>query len=181
MKIALRTQQIIADETRVTSVIDPLGGSWYVESLTNEIEAAVLDILRKVDEMGGTIAAIEDGWFQREIAESAYATARRRASGELPVIGVNKHVEPAAPSPVEIHRVDAEVEARQLARLKAARSGRDEGRVQALLDRLAAEARDPALNLLPVTIELVRHRASLGEIVNRLRNIWGSYVERPMF
>src|SRR5437763_10841968 len=125
MKIALRTQQIIADETRVTSVIDPLGGSWYVESLTNEIEAAVLDILRKVDEMGGTIAAIEDGWFQREIAESAYATARRRASGELPVIGVNKHVEPAAPSPVEIHRVDAEVEARQLARLKAARSGRD--------------------------------------------------------
>ena len=181
MKIALRTQQIIADETRVTSVIDPLGGSWYVESLTNEIEAAVLDILRKVDEMGGTIAAIEDGWFQREIAESAYATARRRASGELPVIGVNKHVEPAAPSPVEIHRVDAEVEARQLARLKAARAGRDEGRVQALLDRLAAEARDPALNLLPVTIELVRHRASLGEIVNRLRNIWGSYVERPMF
>ena len=181
MKIALRTQQIIADETRVTSVIDPLGGSWYVESLTNEIEAAVLDILRKVDAMGGTIAAIEDGWFQREIAESAYATARRRASGELPVIGVNKHVEPAAPSPVEIHRVDAEVEARQLARLKAARSGRDEGRVQALLDRLAAEARDPALNLLPVTIELVRHRASLGEIVNRLRNIWGSYVERPMF
>jgi len=181
MKIALRTQQIIADETRVTSVIDPLGGSWYVESLTNEIEAAVLDILRKVDEMGGTIAAIEDGWFQREIAESAYATARRRASGELPVIGVNKHVEPAAPSPVEIHRVDAEVEARQLARLKAARAGRDEGRVQALLDRLAAEARHPALNLLPVTIELVRHRASLGEIVNRLRNIWGSYVERPMF
>src|SRR5947208_5154683 len=173
MKIALRTQQIIADETRVTNVIDPLGGSWYVESLTNEIEAAVLDILRKVDEMGGTIAAIEDGWFQREIAESAYATARRRASGELPVIGVNKHVEPAAPSPVEIHRVDAEVEARQLARLKAARSGRDEGRVQALLDRLAAEARDPALNLLPVTIELVRHRASLGESVNRLRNIWG--------
>ena len=181
MKIALRTQQIIADETRVTSVIDPLGGSWYVESLTNEIEAAVLDILRKVDAMGGTIAAIEDGWFQREIAESAYATARRRASGELPVIGVNKHVEPAAPSPVEIHRVDAEVEARQLARLKAARAGRDEGRVQALLDRLAAEARHPALNLLPVTIELVRHRASLGEIVNRLRNIWGSYVERPMF
>jgi len=181
MKIALRTQQIIADETRVTSVIDPLGGSWYVESLTNEIEAAVLDILRKVDEMGGTIAAIEDGWFQREIAESAYATARRRASGELPVIGVNKHVEPAAPSPVEIHRVDAEVEGRQLARLKAARAGRDEDRVRALLDRLGAEARDPARNLLPVTIELVRHRASLGEIVNRLRNIWGSYVERPMF
>jgi 2-hydroxyisobutanoyl-CoA mutase large subunit len=181
MKIALRTQQIIADETRVTSVVDPLGGSWYVESLTNEIEAAVAAILRRVDEMGGTIAAIEEGWFQREIAESAYATARRRASGELPVIGVNTHCEPAAPSPVEIHRVDAAVEARQVARLTAARRRRDAGRVRALLDRLEVEARDPAINLLPVTIELVQARASVGEIVARLRNIWGSYVERPVF
>jgi methylmalonyl-CoA mutase N-terminal domain/subunit len=181
MKLALRTQQIIADETRVGSVVDPLGGSWYVESLTNEIEAAVLDILKKVDAMGGTIAAIEEGWFQREIAESAYQTARRRASGESPVIGVNKHVEPPEPSPVEIHRVDAEVEARQVARLRATRARRDEARVRAGLDRLEAEARDPRANLLPVTIELVRERASVGEIVARLRNIWGSYVERPVF
>src|SRR5437660_874462 len=92
--------------------------------------------------MGGTIAAIEEGWFQREIAESAYATARRRASGELPVIGVNKHVEPPQPSPVEIHRVDAEVEARQVARVKATRARRDPGRVAALLDRLEAEVRE---------------------------------------
>jgi 2-hydroxyisobutanoyl-CoA mutase large subunit len=181
MKIALRTQQIIADETRVGSVVDPLGGSWYVESLTNDIEAAVLAILAKVDGMGGTIAAIEEGWFQREIADSAYETARRRASGELPVIGVNKLVEPPEPSPVEIHRVDAAVEARQVARVKATRAGRDQARVAALLERLETEARDPAVNLLPVTIELVRHRASLGEIVSRLRNIWGSYVEKPVF
>ncbi|PYM22988.1 MAG: methylmalonyl-CoA mutase [Candidatus Rokuibacteriota bacterium] len=181
MKIALRTQQIIADETRVGSVVDPLGGSWYVESLTNDIEAAVLAILEKVDGMGGTIAAIEEGWFQREIADSAYETARRRASGELPVIGVNKLVEPPEPSPVEIHRVDADVERRQVARVKATRAGRDQARVAALLERLDTEARDPAVNLLPVTIELVRHRASLGEIVSRLRNIWGSYVERPVF
>jgi 2-hydroxyisobutanoyl-CoA mutase large subunit len=181
MKIALRTQQVIADETRVTGVIDPLGGSWYVEALTNEIEAGAMAILKTVDGMGGTIAAIEEGWFQREIAESAYQAARRRASGELPVIGVNKHVEPAAPSPVEIHRVDAEVEARQIVRLKATRARRDEARVGALLARLEREARDPGLNLLPVTIELVRAGASLGEIVNRLRNIWGSYVERPAF
>jgi methylmalonyl-CoA mutase N-terminal domain/subunit len=181
MKLALRTQQILADETRVTSVVDPLGGSWYVESLTNQIEAAVLDILRRVDAMGGTVAAIEEGWFQREIAESAYATARRRASGELPVIGVNKHREPPEPSPVEIHRVDPEVEARQLARLAATRARRDGARVKALLDRLESEARDPAANLMPVTIELVQARASLGEIVARLRNIWGSYVERPTF
>src|SRR5947208_2198303 len=181
MKIALRTQQIIADETRVTSVADPLGGSYYVETLTNRIDAAVLAILEKVDGMGGTIAAIEEGWFQREIADSAYETARRRASGELPVIGVNKLVEPPEPSPVEIHRVDADVERRQVARVKATRAGRDQARVAALLERLDTEARDPAVNLLPVTIELVRHRASLGEIVSHLRNIWGSYVERPVF
>jgi methylmalonyl-CoA mutase cobalamin-binding domain/chain len=181
MKLALRTQQIIADETRVTGVVDPLGGSWYVEALTNEIEAAVLAILAKVDALGGTIAAIEEGWFQREIADSAYETARRRASGELPVIGVNRHVEPVAPSPVEIHRVDADVEARQVARVKATRAARDDARVAALLERLSAEALDPAVNLMPVTIELVRSRASMGEIVNRLRNIWGSYVERPVF
>jgi methylmalonyl-CoA mutase N-terminal domain/subunit len=181
MKIALRTQQIIADETRVGSVVDPLGGSWYVESLTNDIEAAVMAILKEVDARGGTIAAIEEGWFQREIAESAYTTARRRASGELPVIGVNKHAEPPEPSPVEIHRVDAAVEARQVARVKATRGRRDAGRVAALLERLEAEARDPAANLMPVTIELVRQRASMGEIVARLRNIWGSYVEKPVF
>ena len=181
MKIALRTQQIIAGETRVASVVDPLGGSWYVESLTNEVEAAVLAILDKVDGMGGTIAAIEEGWFQREIAESAYQTARRRASGELPVIGVNTHVEPPEPSPVEIHRVDVGVETRQVARVKAARAGRDQARVAGLLERLEREARDPGVNLMPVTIELVRHRASLGEIVSRLRNIWGSYVEKPVF
>jgi len=181
MKIALRTQQLIADETRVASVVDPLGGSWYVESLTNDIEAAVMAILKKVDELGGTIAAIEEGWFQREIADSAYETARRRASGELPVIGVNKLMEPPEPAPVEIHRVDAGVEARQVARLHAARARRDQARVDALLGRLAAEARDPAVNLMPVTIELVRNRASVGEIVARLRNIWGSYVEKPVF
>jgi methylmalonyl-CoA mutase N-terminal domain/subunit len=181
MKIALRTQQILAGETRVTSVADPLGGSWYVESLTNQIEAAVFDILNRVDEMGGTIAAVEEGWFQREIAESAYETARRRASGDLPVIGVNTHVEPPAPAPVEIHRVDPAVEARQVARLAETRRRRDARRVAALLDRLEAEARDPAANLLPVTIELVKARASVGEIVARLRNTWGSYVERPVF
>src|SRR5213080_1134304 len=181
MKIALRTQQIIAGETRVGSVVDPLGGSWYVESLTNEIEAAVLAILKKVDALGGTVKAIETGWFQREIADSAYEHARRRASGELPVIGVNKFVEPAEPGAVEIHRVDPAVEARQIARLRATRARRDNARVAALLDRLAREAADPTLNLMPVTIELVKARASMGEIVGRLRQVWGQYVETPVF
>jgi methylmalonyl-CoA mutase cobalamin-binding domain/chain len=181
MKIALRTQQIIADETRVASVADPLGGSYYVEALTNRIEAEVRAILDKVEALGGTIAAIEQGFFQREIADSAYEFARRKASGDQPVIGVNKHAEPSEPSPIELHRIDPEVEARQVGRLTATRRGRDQARVDALLDRLAREALDPGVNLMPVTIELVKARASMGEIVAKLRNIWGSYVEKPVF
>ncbi len=181
MKVALRTQQIIADETRVTSVVDPLGGSWYVEALTSDVEREVLAILARVDAMGGTIRAIEEGWFQREIAESAYQFARHKAAGEQVVIGVNRHVEPPEPSPVEIHRVDPEVEARQVARVQAVRRRRDGARVEALLERLVAVARDPAVNLLPVTIECVEAGATLGEVVARLRDLWGSYVERPVF
>jgi methylmalonyl-CoA mutase N-terminal domain/subunit len=181
MKVALRTQQILAEETRVPAVVDPLGGSYYVETLTNEFEAAVLKILADVEALGGTVRAIEEGWFQREIAESAYGTARAKAAGEHVVIGVNKHVEPPEPAAFDIHRVDADVEARQVARLRAVRARRDGARVAALLDRLEHEARDPHVNVMPLTVELVRARATLGEIVARLRNIWGTYVERPVF
>ena len=138
-------------------------------------------ILRKVDALGGTVKAIEEGYFQREIADSAYAQARRKASGAEPVIGVNKFVEPPAPGAVEIHRVDPAVEARQIERLRATRASRDHARVAALLERLAREAADPAVNLIPVTIELVEARASMGEIVGRLRHVWGQYVETPVF
>src|SRR5262250_779134 len=181
MKVALRTQQIIAMETSVPNVVDPLGGSYYVEALTNRIEAEVQRILAKVDAMGGTIKAVENGYFQKEIADSAYETARRRASGEQPLIGVNRFVEPAAPVPVPIHTVDATVETRQVARLRDVRRRRDGARVHALLDRLAAEARDPAANLMPVTIEAVKARATMGEIVARLRDVFGTYVEKPVF
>jgi len=181
MKLALRTQQIIAEESRVTDVIDPLGGSYYVEALTIEIERRVFEILAKVDALGGTIKAVEEGYFQHEIADSAYDTARRRASGAQPLIGVNRFVEPAAPVPVPIHKVDAAVEARQVARLRETRGRRDGARVKTLLDRLEAEARDPAANLMPVTIEAVTARATLGEIVARLRGVFGAYVEKPVF
>jgi methylmalonyl-CoA mutase N-terminal domain/subunit len=181
MKVALRTQQILAEETRVPDVVDPLGGSWYVEALTNQFEAAVFDILRQVDAMGGTVRAIEEGWFQREIAESAWQEAQRRASGEQVVIGVNAYVEPVDASGVDIHKVDPEVERRQVERLREVRRRRDGARVAALLDRLATEARDPSVNLMPVTIELVKAHATLGEIVARLREVWGGYVERPVF
>src|SRR5713101_6816427 len=102
MKLALRTQQIIAEETRVPNVVDPLGGSWYVESLTSRLEKETFAILDKVAAMGGTVKAIEEGWFQREIAETAYRTSRERASGELPFIGVNKYVEPQRKENIEI-------------------------------------------------------------------------------
>src|SRR5438309_72968 len=121
MKVALRTQQIIAEETRVPNVADPLGGSYYVEALTTRIEAEVFRILRTVDELGGTIKAIEDGWFQREIADTAYQTSRQRANGEQAFIGVNKYAEPARKENIEIHKVDPEVEQRQIARTKRVR------------------------------------------------------------
>jgi methylmalonyl-CoA mutase cobalamin-binding domain/chain len=181
MKLALRTQQIIAHETRVPQVVDPLGGSYFVEALTAEIEALVWAVLRTVDEMGGTVRAIEAGYFQREIADTAYDDARRRASGEETVIGVNAHVEAAAPLPTPVHRVDPAVEARQIARLREVRARRDAARVGELLDRLEREARDPGANLMPVTIELVKARASLGEIVARLRHVFGTYIENPVF
>lgn len=181
MKVALRTQQIIAEETGVADVVDPLGGSYYVEALTNRIEKSVFDILSKVDGMGGAIKAVEEGYFQREIADSAYMVARGKASGEHVVIGLNKFVEPAAPSPIEIHQVDPEVEARQIKRLQATRARRDQQKVTSLLNRLAEEAVDPSINLMPITIELVRARASMGEIVNCLRAVFGSYVEVPVF
>jgi methylmalonyl-CoA mutase N-terminal domain/subunit len=183
MKLALRTQQIIAEETRVPNVIDPLGGSYYVEALTSRIEAEVFRILERVEAMGGTVRAVEEGYFQREIAESAYEFARRKASGEQVVIGVNTHVESPAPdgARLPIHRVDPGVEARQVAGVRAVRARRDGRQVAALLERLEQEARDPTVNLMPVTIELVRARATLGEIVHRLRGVFGAYVERPVF
>jgi methylmalonyl-CoA mutase N-terminal domain/subunit len=181
MKVALRTQQIIALETRVPQVVDPLGGSYYVEALTNRVEAEVLRILARVDAMGGTIKAIEEGFFQHEIADSAYDFARRKAAGEQPVIGVNMLVEPSEPPPLPIHKVDPAVEARQIAGLKETRRRRDQALVDRLMDRLEREAREPASNIMPVTIELVKARASLGEIVARLRGVWGTYIERPVF
>jgi methylmalonyl-CoA mutase N-terminal domain/subunit len=181
MKVALRTQQIIADETRIANVVDPLGGSYYVETLTNKVEAAVFDILRKVDDLGGTIRAIEEGYFQRAIAESAYKYAKRKESGEQVVVGINKYVDPPEPASIEIHRTDPDAELRQVKRLRATRARRNNTEVENLLNRLAAEAESSTTNLLPVTLDLVKAGASMGEIVQRLRTVYGSYVEEPVF
>ena len=181
MKLALRTQQVIADETNVAAVIDPLGGSYYIESLTTEMEERIFAILDEVDRMGGTLKAIEDGWFQKEIADSAYAFALKKANGERPVIGVNKYVEEEdEDTGIETHPYDPQTERRQIETLRRVRGQRDGGRVTRLLEELKAVAADEDANIMPVTIELVKARASMGEIVESLRELWGTYRETPV-
>jgi methylmalonyl-CoA mutase N-terminal domain/subunit len=181
MKIALRTQQIIAEETNVTHVIDPLGGSYYLEHLTSQFEKEIFRILEFVEQNGGTIALIEQGWFQHQIADFAYEQALRKESGEKPVIGVNKFVEEGSGEEIETHPYDPECERRQVAQLERIRHERDHAQVRALLERLKAEARDESANLLPVTIELVKARATMGDIVEALKSVWGTYRENPVF
>ncbi|MGB2818881.1 MAG: methylmalonyl-CoA mutase family protein [Burkholderiaceae bacterium] len=181
MKMALRTQQIIAEETNVTSVIDPLGGSYYVEALTTEYEKRIFDLLKEVDERGGTIKLIEQGWFQKHIADFAYETALRKQSGEKPVIGVNRFVEEEAQHDIEIHPYDPSTAERQVARTQRVRRERDNDRLSQLLDRLVAVARDESQNIMPVTIELVKAGATMGDIVEQLKGLWGTYRETPVF
>ncbi len=187
MKLALRTQQIIAEETNVTSVADPLGGSWYVESLTNEMERAIVEVLDRVEAMGGTLRAIEDSWFQSEIAEHAYQVARRQDSGERVVVGVNRYVDEdededgAGAGPVPVHRVDPDTERRQVEHLRRVRAGRDPAAVRRALEEVQRAARDPDANLMPPTIAAVRTHATGGEIVRALRAVFGSYTETAVF
>ena len=161
-------------------MIDPLGGSYFLENLTTRFEKEIFRILDQVDELGGAIKLIEDGWFQAQIAETAYETALRKASGEKPVIGVNKYVEEEMPA-IELHPHDESTERRQIENLQRIRRDRDNTRVQALLQRLRDVARDDSKNVMPLTIELVKAQATMGDIVEALRDIWGTYQERPVF
>jgi methylmalonyl-CoA mutase cobalamin-binding domain/chain len=183
MKLALRTQQIIAEETNVTSVVDPLGGSWYVERLTDDFERAIREILDRVEAMGGTIRAIEENFFQREMAEHAYRVARRQDTGEAVVVGVNKYVDEdeGDAGPVPVHRVDPDTERRQVERLRRIRAERDGAAVERALEALRTTARDPAANLMPATIAAVRARVTGGEIVTALRSVFGTYAETAVF
>lgn len=180
MKLAIRTQQIIRDEINVTSVIDPLGGSYFVERLTRDMENEIWKMLSEVDERGGAIKLVEEGWFQQKLADSAYATFKKIDRGEKISVGVNSHVDEASRSAeVDIHAYDEHCTQLQIDRLNAVRKNRDNSRVQHLLRELAEQARSDDINLLPKTIELVKARATLGEICGALRSVWGSYAE-PM-
>ena len=181
MRLALRTQQVIADETNVTQVVDPLGGSYYVESLTNEYESKIFEILDEIDDRGGTIKLIEEGWFQKHIADFAYDTALRKQSGEKPVIGVNCYQMDESDVKIETHPYDLETADRQISRTKRVRAERDEARIQAMLHELVNTAQNDSLNIMPITIELVSAGATMGDIVEKLKSVWGTYRETPVF
>jgi methylmalonyl-CoA mutase N-terminal domain/subunit len=181
MKIALRTQQIIAEETNAANVVDPLGGSYFLESLTNDYEKKIFEIIDEVDKLGGTIKLIKESWFQKHIADYAYDTAIKKQTGEKPVIGVNKYVEPDEKFDVEIHPHDETTAERQINRLRRVRKERDNAKVSALLDQLVRVAKDESANIMPVTIELARAGASMGDIVEKLKKLWGTYRENPVF
>jgi methylmalonyl-CoA mutase N-terminal domain/subunit len=181
MKVALRTQQIIADETNVTQVIDPLGGSYYVEALTRDFEQGIADYMARVDELGGTLRAIELNYFQREIADFAYDFAKRKSAGTRVVVGVNKYEDDGDDQPIEVHKIDPTSERRKIERLRELKRTRDNNAVRSALDQLLQVARDPDANLMPPTIAAVKVHASMGEIVETLETEFGRYTESPVF
>ena len=181
MKIALRTQQVIAYESGVPSVVDPLGGSYFVEHLTTQYEREIFKVIEYVDQNGGTIKLTEEGWFQRRIADFAYDTALKKASGDKPVIGVNKYVDRDEKFDIEMHPCDPTTATRQIDRLNRVRRERDNVNLKALLDKLVAVAKNESENIMPVTIELVSAGASMGDIVETLKKHWGTYHEKPVF
>jgi methylmalonyl-CoA mutase N-terminal domain/subunit len=172
-RLALRTQQVIAHETGVPDVADPLGGSHLVEAWTEEIRERARALIRKVDELGGAVAAIEKGFFQREIEDAAYTAQREIEDGRRVVVGVNAlREESEVPPP--ILSVDPRIEGEQVGRLAAFRAGRDAGKARAALARLQADAREDR-NLMPPLVEAVSQGATLGEIVLSLKEIYGEY------
>ena len=175
--LALRTQQIIAHESGAADVADPLGGSYYIEALTSDLEAGARDYFQTIDDLGGMVAAIEEGYPQREIAESAYRFQQAVERGEQVVVGVNDHVD-GETAEVPTLYIDESVAERQVGRLEYLRRTRDAAHVTRALDALkaAAQGRD---NLMPPLLASVRAYATLGEMCNALRDVWGEYEETP--
>ncbi|MBI5582769.1 MAG: methylmalonyl-CoA mutase, partial [Deltaproteobacteria bacterium] len=174
VQIALRTQQLIAYETGVTETVDPLAGSYYIEHLTNAIETQAADYIRQIDELGGAASAIEQGFIQREIQESAYRYQKAIEEDERVVVGLNKF-QVQEPKPTGLLRVDPVVRLQQMEKLAQLKGRRDNGAVQASLAALEQAARGED-NLMPLILQAVRVYASLGEICDTLRNVFGEYT-----
>jgi methylmalonyl-CoA mutase N-terminal domain/subunit len=177
--VALRTQQIVAEETGVPLTIDPLGGAYYLETLTDQMEAAALEYIRKIDALGGMIRAIDTGYPQKEIADAAYRYQLMDDRGEKVVVGVNKYVM-REEKPIHFLRIDDTVEREQIERVRRFKAGRDMARVERRLKQVGEACRN-GQNLMPVLIDAVKDYVSLGEVSDVYRQVFGQYREPIIF
>jgi methylmalonyl-CoA mutase N-terminal domain/subunit len=173
-RIALRTQQILLHEAGTTDTADPLGGAHFIESLTNELEARALELVDRVEELGGAVAAIERGFVQGEIEEAAYRFSRDVEAGKRVIVGVNKYAEEEKAEGIELHRLDPAAEQRQLERTARVRAERNAAESARALDAVRDAARTDANLLVPMR-EALRVRCTIGEICNVLREEWGMH------
>jgi methylmalonyl-CoA mutase N-terminal domain/subunit len=179
VRIALRTQQVIAHETGVVNTIDPLGGSWYLEDLTNRLEAEAYDYFARIRALGGVVPAIKENFFQREIAEASFRYQAEVEAESRVVVGVNRY-ELADEPPLEILRIDPALEEKQIERVQALRARRDPACVDAALAELRRAAEGDA-NLMPPIVEAARAYVTMGEMCDALREVWGVWRETPVF
>jgi methylmalonyl-CoA mutase N-terminal domain/subunit len=177
--VALRTQQILAEETGVANTIDPLGGSYFVEALTDRVEAQAYEYFARIDALGGMIEAVKQGYPQREIADAAFALHQRIDAGERSVVGVNRYAMEGEEE-IATLQIDPSLEHRQIERLERVRARRDPSAVESALAQLRAAAAGPQ-NLMEALLAAARARASEGEIVGALQGVWGRYRETPSF
>jgi len=176
VRVALRTQQVIAYESGAANTVDPLAGSYYVEALTNEMEEKAMEYIRKIDDMGGVIAAIEKGFFQKEIADSAYRYQREIDEKERIIVGLNEYSIEGEECPIELLRIEPKVEEAQVARLQKLKRERDNRKAKQILEKLH-DAAEKDENLMPTIIEAVKAYVTLGEITDVLRQAYGEYKE----
>jgi methylmalonyl-CoA mutase N-terminal domain/subunit len=174
--LALRTQQVLMHEVGTTSTADPLGGSWYVESLTDELESRAAALIGRIDELGGAVAAIEADWVQGQIEESAFSWQREIEQGERVIVGVNRYVQDE-PERIELHRLDPAIERAQRERTQSLRARRDAAAVESAVAEVRRTAESSA-NLLPALREALGARATIGELCGGLRELWGTYDAR---
>jgi len=180
VKIALRTQQVIAHETGVVNAIDPLGGSYYLEELTNRLEAEAYEYFRRIRELGGVIAAIKENFFQREIADASFRYQTEVESGQRVIVGVNRYEDPEEKE-IEILAIDQALEQKQVDRVRALRSRRDAAAAEESLARLKREAAEDGVNLMPAIIDASKAYVTMGEMCDALRDVWGIWRETPVF
>ncbi len=180
VRVALRTQQVIAHETGVTATADPLGGSYFVEAMTDRMERRCYEYFGKIEQLGGMVEAVKRNYPQREIADAAFELQREIDSGERIVVGVNRFVAEDE-EPIPTLRVDPALERKQLDRLQSARAGRDGAAVERTLAELRAAAAQERTNLMDPLLQCARVCASEGEIVESLQRVFGDYTETPVF